>query len=125
MKTMATMTVAEWMQRFYKPNRFRNVPGFNADREQRLIADRENDMREQGFALISYHDSVTGRAEYLGFIPPYVLNTESVGLTNFRYLIHNPDDPLPSGCYCKPGHCMAPKIMGVQTPCRDPKKAKM
>jgi hypothetical protein len=47
----------------YKPARFRNEPGFHADREQRLIADREKDVREQGYALISHHDSVTGRAE--------------------------------------------------------------
>lgn len=32
--------------------------------------------------------------------------------------------PLPEGCYCKPGECSAPVIMGRQTPCRDPQKAK-
>lgn len=31
--------------------------------------------------------------------------------------------PLPSGCYCKPGKCMAPRVMGRQTQCRDPDKA--
>lgn len=31
--------------------------------------------------------------------------------------------PLPSGCYCKPGKCAAPVILGRQTACRDPKKA--
>lgn len=31
-------------------------------------------------------------------------------------------NPLPPGCYCKPGRCAAPVIMGRQTPCRDPEK---
>jgi hypothetical protein len=31
-------TVEQWMRRTYKPGRFRNEPGFHADREQRLIA---------------------------------------------------------------------------------------
>jgi hypothetical protein len=55
----------------YKPARFRNEPGFHADREQRLIADRENDVREQGYAIISQHDSVTGRAELYGTPPSW------------------------------------------------------
>ncbi len=75
------MTVPEWMRRFYKPERFRNEPGFNADREQRLIADRENDIREQGFAIISHHDSVTGRGEYLDKLPEWVKDPSSIGLT--------------------------------------------
>lgn len=28
-----------------------------------------------------------------------------------------------NGCYCKPGQCMAPIIMGIQMPCLDPEKA--
>lgn len=31
--------------------------------------------------------------------------------------------PLPAGCYCKPGRCMAPVVMGRQTACRDQAKA--
>jgi hypothetical protein len=31
--------------------------------------------------------------------------------------------PLPPGCNCQPGRCMAPVVMGRQTPCRDPEKA--
>jgi hypothetical protein len=27
-------------------------------------------------------------------------------------------NPLPPGCYCPPGTCQAPRIMGRQTPCR-------
>ena len=38
-------------------------------------------------------------------------------------LLHKPNDPLPDGCYCKSGQCMAPVIMGRQMPCRDPEKA--
>lgn len=33
------------------------------------------------------------------------------------------DNPLSPGCYCEPGKCAAPKIMGRQTPCRDPEKS--
>jgi hypothetical protein len=50
-----TETVEQWMHRTYKPARFRNELCFHADREK--------DVREQGYALISHHDSVTGRAE--------------------------------------------------------------
>jgi len=32
-------------------------------------------------------------------------------------------EPLPAGCHCEPGRCMAPVVMGLQTPCRDPDKA--
>jgi hypothetical protein len=38
-------------------------------------------------------------------------------------LLRSVNEPLPPGCYCKPGQCMAPKIMGRQMPCRDPQKA--
>jgi hypothetical protein len=38
-------------------------------------------------------------------------------------LLHKIGDPLPAGCYCNPGECMAPTIMGRQMPCRDPQKA--
>jgi len=41
-----------------------------------------------------------------------------------KSLLHSPNDPPPAGCYCKPGQCMAPVIMGRQMPCRDPEKAK-
>jgi hypothetical protein len=75
------MTVSEWMRHYYKPERFRNEPGFHADREQRLIADRENDMSTQGFTLISHHDSATGKCEYFGRIPEYVADPSSVHLT--------------------------------------------
>jgi hypothetical protein len=64
------------MRRLYKPERFRNEPGFHADREQRLIADREKDVREQGFALISHHDSVTGRTEFFGTPPSWCATSQ-------------------------------------------------
>lgn len=41
----------------------------------------------------------------------------------WQSLLHRPNDPLPGGCYCKPGQCMAPVMMGRQMPCRDPEKA--
>jgi len=40
-----------------------------------------------------------------------------------KSLLRKVDEPLPKGCYCKPGKCAAPVIMGRQTPCRDPAKA--
>lgn len=38
-------------------------------------------------------------------------------------LFRKANEPLPEGCHCKPGKCMAPVIMGKQMPCRDPEKA--
>ena len=38
-------------------------------------------------------------------------------------LLHKPNDPLPEGCFCQPGKCAAPVIMGRQMPCPDPQKA--
>jgi hypothetical protein len=38
-------------------------------------------------------------------------------------LLRSVNEPLPDGCGCQPGKCMAPKIMGRQMPCRDPQKA--
>lgn len=61
--------VEQWIRTTYKPERFRNELGFHSDREQRLIADRQKDMAEQGFALISHHDSITGRTEIIGEKP--------------------------------------------------------
>lgn len=55
------MTVAEFMDRYYKPDRLRRDKGSR----ERLIADREQDIRESGLAIISRHDSVTGEAVYL------------------------------------------------------------
>jgi hypothetical protein len=40
-----------------------------------------------------------------------------------KSLLHAPNSKLPEGCYCKPGQCMAPVIMGRQMPCLDPQKA--
>jgi|GEM_PF-6886506 hypothetical protein len=39
-------------------------------------------------------------------------------------LLRKPSDRAPHGCYCKPGKCGAPVIMGRQMTCRDPLKAK-
>ncbi len=38
-------------------------------------------------------------------------------------LLRKPKD-APGGCYCKPGQCGAPVIMGRQMACRDPEKAR-
>ena len=50
------MSVADFIDRYYRPERLKAVPG----RRERIIADREGDMKEHGEALISKHDSVTG-----------------------------------------------------------------
>lgn len=65
------MTVEQWMRRYYKPNRFENEPGFNCDREQRLISSNEQSLAEDGYCLISHHDSVTGRCEAMGQPPAW------------------------------------------------------
>ncbi len=40
-----------------------------------------------------------------------------------RSMLRPVNEPLPPGCYCQPGRCMAPVVMGRQMPCRDPQKA--
>ena len=50
------MSVADFIDRYYRPERLKSEPG----RRERIIADRELDMKEHGEALISKHDSVTG-----------------------------------------------------------------
>jgi hypothetical protein len=47
--------------------------------------------------------------------------TSAVGQSLLRPAI-SAANPLPPGCHCKPGQCMAPRIMGRQMPCRDPEK---
>ena len=56
------MSVADFVRRYYKPNRLSAMPG----RFERIVADRENDVRLRGEAIISHHDCVTGGvARYL------------------------------------------------------------
>jgi len=56
-KTMDTsMTVKEFVDTYYRPGRLKA----EKDRRERIIADRERDLREIGEARISKHDSVTG-----------------------------------------------------------------
>lgn len=55
-------SVAAAMDRYYRPERL-NRPGGT---RERLIADRETEITEKGYAwLASHHDSVTGRVLYL------------------------------------------------------------
>jgi len=49
-------------------------------------------------------------------------NPPEAGVTDTPSLLRKPG-PLPPGCFCTPGHCMAPKIGGRQTGCRAPEKA--
>lgn len=41
-----------------------------------------------------------------------------------KSLLRPASESLPTGCFCEPGKCMSPVIMGKQMPCRDPEKAK-
>ena len=50
------MSVADFIDRYYRPERLKSEPG----RRERIIADREDDMKEYGEAFISKFDSVTG-----------------------------------------------------------------
>lgn len=50
------MTATEFIDKYYKQERLQE-PG----RRERIIADRKNDLRMYGEALISRHDSVTGK----------------------------------------------------------------
>lgn len=53
--------VAAWIDRKYKPDRLNREPGTR----ERIIASREHDLREYGSTLISHHDAITGRTEWL------------------------------------------------------------
>jgi hypothetical protein len=66
------MTIKSWMKRYYKPERFRNEPGFDSDREERLIASNTEDFEKDGVCSISHFDSVTGQDEYYGKYPEWM-----------------------------------------------------
>src|SRR6185369_8437590 len=38
-------------------------------------------------------------------------------------LLQKPNENPSAGCFCAPGNCGAPRVMGRQAPCRDPEKA--
>ena len=42
---------------------------------------------------------------------------------NHQSLLRSATTQPIQGCYCQPGRCMAPVIMGRQMPCLDPEKA--
>lgn len=59
-------SVTDAMDRYYKRDRL-NQPGGT---RERLIADREQELEEKGFACVaSYHDSVNGQGVYLRSMP--------------------------------------------------------
>jgi hypothetical protein len=72
---------------------------------------RQGDQRGQFIAVVrTILDASAAPAE-----------APSVGRSLLRPAI-SVANPLPPGCYCEPGKCAAPRIMGRQTPCRDPLK---
>lgn len=52
------LTVTQFIDNYYRPDRLAAEPG----RRERIIADREKDLRTTGRAFISRHDSVTGES---------------------------------------------------------------
>ncbi len=55
---------------------------------------------------------------------PSLPSVEPAAATNRESsLLRPPSRHAPDGCYCQPGRCSAPIIMGGQMPCRDPQKA--
>ena len=63
--------IEQWVRKYYKPARFENEPGFNSNREDILIQSRIEDIKREGYTLISHHDSVTGRVEAYGNRPAW------------------------------------------------------
>ena len=54
-------SVKEFMERYYKPERYISEPPNNTDRPMRLNEANEEHLKKYGYALISRHDSVTGK----------------------------------------------------------------
>jgi len=55
------MTVAEFIDTYYKPDRLNREPGTR----DRIITDRERDLEQYGRTLISHHDCVRGKVAWL------------------------------------------------------------
>jgi hypothetical protein len=66
MNIVSAASVADFIDRYYKPDRLNDMPG----RRERIIADRENDIANGEYAIITRHDSITGRC--VGFLPAVV-----------------------------------------------------
>jgi hypothetical protein len=55
------MTTEQFVDKYYKPDRLNRTPGTR----DRIIHDRQSDIRNNRTTLISHHDSVTGRTMIL------------------------------------------------------------
>ena len=51
-------TIEEFLDKYYKPDRYK-IRG--KEYAQCLLASHKKDLKEDGFDIISHHDSVTGR----------------------------------------------------------------
>ena len=60
-------TVSEFIDRYYKPERIQNMLRDYPDYRELLIASYEKDVRDDGYTIISHHDSRTG--ECVSFYP--------------------------------------------------------
>jgi len=55
---MPAESVEDFLDRYYKPDRFR---GRGDDYAQTLIESHQSDLEQNGYDIISHHDSITGR----------------------------------------------------------------
>lgn len=74
-----------------------------------LVAERHSHEQE----MARLQTDLLGAREFMGSVSKQVETAAR--------LLREPG-PLPPGCYCSE-RCMAPVVMGQQTPCRDPEKA--
>ena len=58
---MTPHDVARWVDRHYRPERLNRDP----DSRDRIVAERIRDLNLYGSTLVSRHDSITGRAEWI------------------------------------------------------------
>lgn len=61
-------SVKDFLERYYKPDRYR---GRGEEYAASLLASHEARYQAYGYDLISRHDSVTGQAVYFGNRPTY------------------------------------------------------
>lgn len=82
-------------------------------------------MTEKGHWCKCYDFKTTGACSHVPSVVD-VGQRSSVEGEDSKSLLRPPSKTFQGkGCYCKPGSCMAPTIMGKQMPCLDPEKAAM
>jgi len=93
-----------------------DAPALLSEAELKVIAERYAYSEKIPLSRVLLRDDVAALLSHIAALrQPAASGVDS--------LLRKAGDPLPDGCYCKPGQCMAPTIMGRQFPCRDPQKA--